>query len=143
MEATYINTGHPDFISGHKAMAIVNNRIEANKPQQNQQIDPRTGKLPPGAVNNNKDLDVDIKQKEEGFFGSFWQNKTGQNAATKKRMSMMEAVSGADLYGLLGSASAHVIRFLQPPPSLKAQGQLSEREQMETEVIKLLISSCW
>lgn len=101
MEATYINTGHPDFISGHKAMAIVNNRMEANKPQQSQQIDPRTGKLPPGAVNNNKDLDVEVKQKEEGFFGSFWQNKGGQNAAAKKRMSMMEAVRVFLVFSLL------------------------------------------
>lgn len=26
-EACYINTAHPDFISGHKAMAIVNERM--------------------------------------------------------------------------------------------------------------------
>ncbi|KNE98798.1 hypothetical protein PSTG_07986 [Puccinia striiformis f. sp. tritici PST-78] len=30
-EATYINTGHPDFIGGHKAMPLVNAKIEAAK----------------------------------------------------------------------------------------------------------------
>lgn len=107
MESTYINTGHPDFISGHKAMAIVNQRVEANKPQQNNQIDPRSSKLPPGAVNNNKDLDVDIKQQDQGFFGSFWQGNKNQ-AANKKKMSAMEAVS----------ASSRSTRGLVADPSL-------------------------
>ena len=72
MESTYINTGHPDFISGHKAMAIVSDRMNASKPPP-AVIDPKTGKLPPGTLNNGRDLDSDLKQKEEGFFGSFWQ----------------------------------------------------------------------
>lgn len=92
MESTYINTGHPDFISGHKAMSIVNQRMEASKPQSNSTIDPRSKNLPAGTLNNNKDLDVDIKQQDQGFFGSFWQGGKNQ-AANKKRMSAMDAVS--------------------------------------------------
>jgi replication fork clamp-binding protein CrfC len=115
MEASYINTGHPDFISGHKAMALIHERLNASKPPT-PTPDPKTGKLPPGAVNNNKDLDVDLKQ-ESGFFGSFF---SGSKAAAKKKGAAMEP----------------------PPPVLKASGTLSEREQMECDVIKLLISSC-
>ncbi|BGP13781.1 hypothetical protein JCM10213_006387 [Rhodosporidiobolus nylandii] len=120
MESTYINTGHPDFISGHKAMAIVSERMNANKPPPGQVVDPKTGKLAPGALNNGKDLDVDLKQKEEGFFGSFWPGgRKNQQLAQKKGAAAMEA----------------------PPQALRATGTLSERETMETEVIKLLISS--
>ncbi|BGP37737.1 vacuolar protein sorting-associated protein 1 [Rhodotorula kratochvilovae] len=121
MESTYINTGHPDFISGHKAMAIVSERMNANKPQPGGAVvDPKTGKLAPGALNNGKDLDVDLKQKEEGFFGSFWPGgRKSQAQSMKKGAAAMEA----------------------PPPALRATGTLSERESMETEVIKLLISS--
>jgi vacuolar protein sorting-associated protein 1 len=48
-----------------------------------------------------------------GFFGSFFASKN------KKKMAAMEA----------------------PPPTLKASGTLSERENQEVEVIKLLINS--
>lgn len=119
MEACYINTGHPDFISGHKAMALVSDRLQANKPAPAAH-DPKSGKLPPGAVNNNRDLDVDLKKEDQGFFGSFWAagQKPGQPGARKKT-GILEA----------------------PPAVLKATGTLSDREVMETEVIKLLIAS--
>ncbi|GAA5910224.1 dynamin-like GTPase VPS1 [Sporobolomyces salmoneus] len=120
MESTYINTGHPDFISGHKAMAIVSERMTANKPPPGPAVDPKTGKLAPGTLNNGRDLDSDLKQKEEGFFGSFWPGgRKNAQMNQKKGVAAMEA----------------------PPTNLRASGTLSERETMETEVIKLLISS--
>jgi len=42
---------------------------------------------------------------------------------------------------LLISSSLLFIAKIQPPPSLKASGVLTDREAMETEVIKLLINS--
>ncbi|KAH7152378.1 Dynamin central region-domain-containing protein [Dactylonectria estremocensis] len=111
MESCYVNTGHPDFLNGHRAMAIVNERYNPAKPVQ---VDPKTGKplastpraasptVPDSADGNNS-----------GFFGSFFAAKN------KKKAAAMEA----------------------PPPTLKASGTLSERENIEVEVIKLLISS--
>ncbi|EIN08035.1 hypothetical protein PUNSTDRAFT_144490 [Punctularia strigosozonata HHB-11173 SS5] len=113
MQACYVNTTHPDFLNGHKAMAIVQDRLNANKPQHTQSKD---GKLPPGAINNNKDLDVEVKKEEASFFGSFFV-KNKQPA--KKGAAVMEA----------------------PPPVIRPQAALNERETMETEVIKLLIHS--
>ncbi|PSK36650.1 vacuolar protein sorting-associated protein 1 [Elsinoe australis] len=111
MEACYVNTGHPDFLNGHRAMAIVNERHNAAKPVQ---VDPKTGKpLPASAVpprSNSPSLDGD---SGSGFFGSFFASKN------KKKMAAMEA----------------------PPPTLKASGTLSEKETQEVEVIKLLITS--
>jgi len=113
MESTYINTGHPDFLSGHKAMAIINEKHQSSKPVQ---VDPKTGKPLPVALQkdatNPQSLD-NVPGNDGGFFGSFFASKN------KKKMAAMEA----------------------PPPVLKASGTLSEREQIETEVIKLLISS--
>jgi dynamin 1-like protein len=88
MQACYVNTTHPDFLDGHKAVAIVQERVNSAKPPQ-AAPDPKSGRLAPGAVNNNKDLDVDMK-KEEGFFGSFFQNK---NQPKKKGAAAMEPVS--------------------------------------------------
>lgn len=88
MQACYVNTTHPDFISGHKAMSIVTDRLNANKPPQSIP-DPKTGKLAPGQINNNKDLDVDLRREEPGFFGSFF----AKPAAGSKKKTTMEAVS--------------------------------------------------
>ncbi|KAG9255343.1 vacuolar sorting protein 1 [Emericellopsis atlantica] len=112
MEACYVNTGHPDFLSGHKAMAIVNERHNPAKPVQ---VDPKTGKpLPQSSTPRATSPTVpEPDNANGGFFGSFFAAKN------KKKAAAMEA----------------------PPPTLKASGTLSERENIEVEVIKLLISS--
>ncbi|KAF9381475.1 vacuolar protein sorting-associated protein 1 [Podila verticillata] len=106
MESCYINTGHPDFLNGHKAMAVINDRVNAAKNPP--PVDPKNrnstlAQLPPS---------LEPEPTNNGFFGSFFSGK-------KKRGGVMEP----------------------PPAVLKASGNLSEREQIETEVIKLLISS--
>lgn len=108
-QACYINTTHPDFLNGHKALAIVSERMNANKPPE-KPIDPKSGKLGVGALNNGKDLDTDLKKDDSSFFGSFF-NK--DKAPKKKGMSAMEA----------------------PPSIIKPVSGLSERETMETDVI--------
>lgn len=124
-EACYVNTGHPDFLSGHRAMAIVSERMNPKPPVAN---DPKS--RPPGSGQPSlqppipasspmlppRDPNAEIiaqSQQGDGFFGSFFNNK-------QKKLS-------GPLQG--------------PPPILKASGTLSERETMETEVIKLLILS--
>ncbi|TFY61217.1 hypothetical protein EVG20_g7139 [Dentipellis fragilis] len=116
MQACYVNTTHPDFLNGHKAMALVQDRLTANKPAT---PEPKSGKMLPGAVNNNKDLDVDMKREEQSFFGSFFSRTEKGQQSKKKGPQPMEA----------------------PPPIIRPQAALSERETIETEVIKLLIHS--
>ncbi|KAK2589761.1 vacuolar protein sorting-associated protein 1 [Conoideocrella luteorostrata] len=112
MEACYVNTGHPDFLNGHRAMAIVNERYNPAKPIQ---VDPKTGKPLPQSSTPARAASPSVPEIDgnAGFFGSFFAAKN------KKKAAAMEA----------------------PPPTLKASGTLSERENMEVEVIKLLISS--
>ena len=85
MQACYVNTTHPDFLNGHKAMAIVTDRMNANKPQQQET---KGGKVTSAQLNNNRDLDVDVKE-EPSFFGSFF----AKNQPKKKGVAVMEAVS--------------------------------------------------
>ncbi|KAG5948880.1 vacuolar protein sorting-associated protein 1 [Claviceps spartinae] len=114
MEACYVNTGHPDFLNGHRAMAIVNERYNPAKPVQ---VDPKTGKPLPPSSTPARAASPTVPEMDgsgnAGFFGSFFAAKN------KKRAAAMEA----------------------PPPTLKASGNLSERENIEVEVIKLLIAS--
>jgi replication fork clamp-binding protein CrfC len=111
-EACYLNTGHPDFISGHRAMALVAERHQAGQPPPH---DPKKGPGP-NAINNDRDLDVNMK--DQGFFGSFF---AGGKTSAKERQKHATMES--------------------PPPSLKASGQLTDRESMEVEVIRMLITS--
>ena len=119
MESNYVNTGHPDFLTGHRAMAIVNERYNVSKPVQ---VDPKTGKpLQASATparTSSPTMDSISGDQNGGFFGSFFAAKN------KKKMAAMEA----------------------PPPTLKASGNLSEREIIEVEIISKCIahfpSSC-
>ena len=132
MESCYINTGHPDFLSGHRvghsfllptesilpstftsnhtfpqAMAIVNDRHSAAKPVQ---VDPKTGKPLPASAAPPRPASPSLNASEDssgGFFGSFFAQKN------KKKMAAMDS----------------------PPPQLKASGTLSEKELHEVEVI--------
>lgn len=135
MESCYVNTGHPDFLNGHRvgsstpmswlsmmqsisrsnhtfpqAMAIVNDRHSAAKPTQ---VDPKTGKpLPPSAgPPRAASPSLDLAPDNGGFFGSFFAQKN------KKKMAAMES----------------------PPPQLKASGTLSEKESNEVEVISKML----
>ncbi|RHZ72497.1 hypothetical protein Glove_242g63 [Diversispora epigaea] len=117
MESCYINTGHPDFLNGHKAMSIVNEKINPPPPPQNQQKNNSSEQKPARAsitnlISNSASIDNN-EGNNTGFFGSFF------SAKKTKKPGAMEA----------------------PPQVLKATGNLSEREYAETEVIKLLIQS--
>jgi replication fork clamp-binding protein CrfC len=103
METTYINTGHPDLLNGHRAMAIVQERLNAkNAPAA---ADPKAratgasllgggsaanaspnaaGGL--GSVNNFLDQN-DNSNSSASFFGSFF------SSGNKKKKATMEPVS--------------------------------------------------
>ena len=70
-------------------MAIVTDRLNASKPQQPDGKNPKL--ITASQINNNKDLDVDIKKDEPSFFGSFF--SAAKNTPKKKGVAVMEAVS--------------------------------------------------
>lgn len=82
MEVCYINTGHPDFLNGHRAMAIVNERHNP-KPVP---VDPKTGKTIGGTPARTASPSLPESNLEGGgFFGSFFAAKN------KKKAAAMEA----------------------------------------------------
>ena len=85
MQACYVNTTHPDFLNGHKAMAIVTDKMNAGKPQQ---VEGKGGKVSAAQLNNNRDLEVDVKE-EPSFFSSFF----AKGQPKKKGVAAMDAVS--------------------------------------------------
>ena len=97
-----------------QAFALVTEKLSGPKPQPGP-ADPKQQRQQ--AINNNKDLDVEVK-KDEGFFGSFFSRNGPQSK--KKGAAAMEA----------------------PPPSIRPQAALSDRETMETEVISEFFIAC-
>lgn len=95
-------------------MAIVNERYNPAKPVQ---VDPKTGKPLPASTPAraaSPAIPETDGNANSGFFGSFFAAKN------KKKAAAMEP----------------------PPPTLKASGTLSERENIEVEVISELNPSC-
>lgn len=117
-EQTYINTAHPDLLTGQEAMAMVQEKLHPPV-QQQIAVDPKTGKpLPPNKQPMQQQptqpvVATTLETKQNGFFGGFFTSKN------KKKLAALES----------------------PPPVLKATGQMTEREVSETEIIKLLITS--
>lgn len=98
MEACYINTAHPDFLSGHQAIAIVNEQLQAkNQPaqitdKQHSTTNNRQQQLAALQTNNASSASsFDSNNDSNGsFFGSFF---TGPKKTKKSAGAMMEAVS--------------------------------------------------
>lgn len=114
-EECYINTAHPDLLKGTEAVSIVNEKMH---PTQTVQVDPKTGKPlknsnSPAAPATNASSAVPTEDDKSGFFSGFFSTRN------KKKLTAMEA----------------------PPAVLKATGGMSDKETVETEVIKLLIAS--
>lgn len=86
-----------------QAMSIVQDRLNAKKPPP-AVTDPKTGKLGTGALNNDKDLDVDLKKDEPGFFGSFFAGTRGAQVK-KKGAAAMDSVRYAVFACRIASSS--------------------------------------
>jgi dynamin 1-like protein len=99
MEACYINTAHPDFLSGHQAIAIVNEQLQAkNQPAQitdkqhsnatqNGSRQQQLASLQTNTHGSNFDFNSD---SNGSFFGSFF---SGPKNKKKSAGGLMEAVS--------------------------------------------------
>lgn len=154
-EVSYINTAHPDFISGHFAMTLAHEKLTgASTSGQQQQHQPSaigsftssiTSRLPsaisPGSQHPQhpqiqqsqehrrdqrpgpplqvavaqESINLDQQEKEMGVFSNFFKKPQGQ----PRRPGILDA----------------------PPQVLKASGNVSEREFLEIQVIKLLLHS--
>lgn len=107
MESCYINTAHPDFLSGHQAIAIVNEQLQAkNHPAQitdkqhnntNINSNPRQQQLTALQTNTNSSASsYDSNNDTNGsFFGSFF---AGPKKTKKTVGGLMEAVSTIGYY---------------------------------------------
>ena len=120
MQACYVNTTHPDFLNGHKAMSIVTERMNQNKPQH---AEGKGGKVTPAQLNNNRDLEVDVKE-EQSFFGTFF----AKGQQRKKGVAAMEAVRRSmSLSSRRASGPCSLASHSRPPSSSPRRRSVSAR----------------
>ena len=117
-ETCYINTVHPDFVSGHRTMAIVYDKLQLNsKPKEKDPKDSKDSKESGDKKQLNSPISYSLEKGgsnvNEGVFSSFFSKQPN------KRPGILEA----------------------PPAVLKASGTVSEREYVEIEVIKMLLTN--
>ncbi|KAI9468457.1 MAG: Dynamin central region-domain-containing protein [Benjaminiella poitrasii] len=138
METCYINTAHPDFLNGHQAIAAVNERMKHRQGNATSNSSNSSHTKDHKAVLATEDQEHQQKQLQtnhhhgssSSLFGSFF-------SGHKKTASSSSSNTASTLNKKMISSAA----METPPATLKATGALSEREFMETEVIKLLIQS--
>ncbi len=128
-EACYINTAHPDFVNGHKAMAIVYDKLQMGKPAT-----PTTEKYSSSA-------DAAKRATPSSQMGHYGSSSSAAVAGGADRTYNLDEPQG--IFGsFFKKSSRQKPGVLEPPPAmLKASGSVSEREFTEIEVIKLLIQS--
>jgi replication fork clamp-binding protein CrfC len=127
MESCYINTGHPDFINGSRAMAIIHERHNASKPTQ---VDPKTGKpmapnVPPRSISPSLGA-----EEGGGFFGSFFASKN------KKKMAAMEPPPST-----LKASGTLSEKEVQEVEVISKSILLSQRCDIANNISELLITS--
>ncbi|KAJ7346207.1 P-loop containing nucleoside triphosphate hydrolase protein [Mycena albidolilacea] len=123
MQTCYISTAHPDFIGGHKVSTLCYASPIAQERIDGAQTGPgsKTTKVAAAQGNNSRDLDVEAKKEETGYFSSFFSSKVKVNNST--------------------SSSGARPTMEAPPATLSSQSAFSSRETLEVLTTRLLISS--
>jgi dynamin 1-like protein len=124
IELAYINTNHPDFIGGSRAVAQLMEKLQRESLSSNDVKDPRRtgGQAPQGIV---KPAVHEDKQESGLMSYIFPGSKKGKTSG-----------SAADGYG-----KAPVVKLPQVPTSIRQSEESSDRERIETEIIKSLLAS--
>ncbi|KAJ1514230.1 vacuolar protein sorting-associated protein 1 [Coelomomyces lativittatus] len=141
-ETCYINTGHPDFISGHKATTIVAERLAPKPP-------PPTNT--PASLPSTSILTSNPSQSGPAFpprnSAAVAQSSSGsiQNLNSPYQSAAQGDDGNGGFFGTIFNKKTkrptNASPLDNPPSVLKPEGKLSDRETLETEVIKLLLLS--
>lgn len=158
IELAYINTSHPDFIGGKQAVAQLTKRLSpADNPNKN-----LSSPAPHSAgVHNAENIPANLSAAQErpasgafsdrsvavesvlasptgagdaprGFFGLFRPSGAGPSSQSARDRSQL---------GLSKDSSGGLVKLPQVPDRMQVSSNPPDREKIETEIIKNLISS--
>ena len=149
MESCYINTGHPDFLNGHRVGEVLSHIYTPSSSVQPQAlISPvhRTSTLPYITKSNASNIQAMaiVNDRHSSSRPTQVDPKTGRPlppaVPPRAASPSMDSLSDSNNSGFFGSFFApknkkKMAAMESPPPQLKASGTLSEKEGQEVEVI--------
>ncbi|MCJ1224498.1 vacuolar protein sorting-associated protein 1 [Toensbergia leucococca] len=155
MESCYVNTGHPDFLNGHRVGEVLSQIYSRanlhSAPEEVIHLQSRSSTMPSPSKSNISPLQAMaiVNDRHNASKPTQVDPKTGRPlppaVPPRAASPSLDLTSDANS-GFFGSFFApknkkKMAAMESPPPQLKASGTLSEKEGQEVEVIKLLINS--
>ncbi|KCV67351.1 dynamin GTPase [Fonticula alba] len=145
-EASYINTAHPHFITGHRAMTIANQRLFGNRapapeqPAQQQPAQQQPAQQQPAQQPGQQGAQSApaLPTRPPPQYPAPQAPVSGTGAPAISNADFFGGIQGAE--GTSVTANGTLV-LNGPPAKLEATGAMSSREQLEIEVIKELVSS--
>jgi dynamin 1-like protein len=150
-ESSYINTAHPDFISGPVAMNLAHEKLTGvGQGQSSSTFNTITSSITsrlPSSISGHQTPQPQQQQQQQLPPSQGMHQRPTQVAVTQPMINL-DSLNERENSGIFGSffkkhpGQAKRPGVLEaPPPVLKATGQVSEREFAEIEIIKLLLTS--
>lgn len=121
IEMAYVNTNHPDFIGGSRAIAQLMDKIQDEK---------NNATINHSSVQQHAPLEIqvpkdDVKSNANGIMSMIFPQKRGDNPTTNT----------------VDSEKSFVVKLPQVPETMRQADNPSDRERIETEIIKSLMES--
>ena len=156
MESCYVNTGHPDFLNGHRVGYIISQVYNCHdsdySPQSISPLQIRSSTMPSmtGSNNHSPQAMAIVNDRHNAAKPTQVDPKTGKPlppSAVPPRTASPTLDATPDSGGFFGSFFAQknkkkMAAMDSPPPQLKASGTLSEKESNEVEVISKSTAPC-
>lgn len=145
-ESSYINTAHPDFISGPVAMTLAHEKLTGMGQSSQSTISSFTNSITsrlPSAISPQTTSGPNQQQQSQQH--SQQQQQRPTQVAVTQPMINLDHQQESGIFGSFfkkqpGQAKRPGV-LEAPPQVLKATGSVSEREFAEIEIIKLLLTS--
>ena len=152
MESCYINTGHPDFLNGHRVGEVLSQLYSrVSDPASRVCISPLKYKsytMPSPAKSNSASLQAMaiVNDRHSASKPTQVDPKTGKplppQIPPRAASPSMDSLADNSNVGFFGSFFApknkkKMAAMESPPPQLKASGTLSEKEGQEVEIISM------
>ncbi|DAZ94917.1 TPA: hypothetical protein N0F65_003087 [Lagenidium giganteum] len=130
IELAYINTNHPDFIGGSRAVAQLMEKMQRDSvsasnaaAMHNNPKDPRAAMAAGKVGSATPPTSAGGEEKDNGLMSFIFQSKKGKGM-------------GAD-----GASKSAVVKLPQVPATMRQAEEPTDRERIETEIIKSLLAS--
>ncbi|ORX87270.1 dynamin-related protein [Basidiobolus meristosporus CBS 931.73] len=141
IEMAYINTNHPDFIGGSGALAVLEKKLKQKKRDQEMLKRNHASPVTPVVNTSKEEKEVEETSTTENarFLKYFFGNNKGNGQASSPKGVVNEMIMPEKLHNNYPTPTSE--KPLTPTSDDDESKDFSEREEMETQLIRSLITS--